>query len=338
MRRRYALCICGLLAVLTGTLRSQDLHFSQYYFSPLSMNPANTGNYTGDYRFFGNYRSQWRELDKAYNTYSAGGDMNLFPNNVNVSPGLIFLNDLSATNLSVMKILPSAALHLKLAGFKIHMGLQPGVVIKSINFYRHSFPEQLNWGTGRFDNTMPNSEPLAGQRFTYFDLNAGFILSRKLGKFEPEIGLAGFHLNRPKESFLDNTNNKLPVRQTYHAALSYSATPSVVLRLHSLYGYTTRASDWVSGLNVEYVLSTTPFFVNSVFAGFMWRDGINRNSDAGIATIGFHYSHYTVGFSYDVTMSKLKTSVDSRGAFEIALIYRAKSSRLRKRIIPCERY
>lgn len=327
-----------ILLLLIVKASGQDIHFSQYYFSPLSLNPANTGNYHGDYRIFGNYRSQWRELDKAYNTYSAGGDLNLYPKNVNVSPGLLFISDRSASYLSVTKILPSAAIHLKLAGFKLHFGVQPGIVIKSIDFYKHSFPNQLNWNTGEFDNTLPNTEPNVGQRFTYLDLNAGFAASRKIGKFEPEIGFAAFHLNRPRESFLDNKKNKLPVREALNGAISYSVTPKVILKLHSLYGYTTKANDWVSGLNVEYVLSRTAFFANSVFVGFMWRDGFKRNYDAGIVTAGFNYSHYTVGFSYDITMSELKTSVNSRGALELAFIYRAKSTRLTKKIIPCERY
>ncbi|PBQ34049.1 hypothetical protein CNR22_20450 [Sphingobacteriaceae bacterium] len=327
-----------MVLFLINTASAQDIHFSQYYFSPLSLNPANTGNYHGDYRIFGNYRSQWRELDKAYNTYSAGGDLNLYPNNVNVSPGLLFISDRSASYLSVTKILPSAAIHLKLAGFKLHAGVQPGIVIKTIDFYKHSFPNQLNWNTGEFDNTLPNTEPNVGQRFTYFDLNAGFAASRKIGKFEPEIGFAAFHLNRPRESFLDNKNNKLPVREALNGAISYSVTPKVILKLHSLYGYTTKANDWVSGLNVEYVLSRTAFFANSVFVGFMWRDGFKRNYDAGIVTAGFNYSHYTVGFSYDITLSELKTAVNSKGALELAFIYRAKSTRLTKKVIPCERY
>lgn len=317
---------------------AQDVHFSQYYFSPLTLNPANTGNYQGDYRLFANYRSQWRELDKAYNTFSAGGDMNMYPNNVNVSPGLLFLSDRSANYLSVTKILPSAAVHLKIAGFKLHLGIQPGIVIKAIDFYKHSFPNQLNWATGEFDNGLPNDEPNVGQRFTYLDLNAGVAASRRIDKVEPEIGFAAFHLNRPRESFLENNKNQLPVRSALNAGISYSVTPSVILKVHTLYGYTTKANDWVSGVNVEYVLSRGPFFANSVFVGFMWRDGFKRNSDAGIVTAGFNYSHYTIGFSYDITMSELKTSVNSKGALELALIYRAKRTRLTKKIIPCERY
>jgi type IX secretion system PorP/SprF family membrane protein len=327
-----------LLSLLIHPVIAQDVHFSQYYFSPLSLNPANTGNYRGDYRFFGNYRTQWRDLDKGYNTFSVGGDMNFFPNNINVSPGIILINDRSAYNLNVIKILPSLAGHFKVAGYKLHAGIQPGIVIKSIDFYKHSFPNQLNWTTGSFDNTLPNTEPYVAQRFTFFDMNVGVGASRKIGKLEPEIGIAVFHLNRPRESFLENNKNKVPVRQAYNAAINYELTRSIILRLHSMYGYTIKSTDWVSGLNIEYVLSTDPFFVNSVFAGFMWRDGYHRNIDAGIITAGLNYLQYTIGFSYDITFSQLKTSVDRQGAYEIAFIYRAKSSRLTQKAIPCERY
>ncbi len=316
----------------------QDVHFSQYYFSPLSLNPANTGNFKGDYRLFGNYRTQWRNLDKGFNTFSAGGDLNMFPRNYNIGAGLILINDLSAENLGVTKILPSAAWHVKLAGFKIHLGVQPGLVIKTIDFYRHSFPEQLNWGTGKFDNTLPNTEPNVGQRFVFFDGNAGAIVSKKIKKIEVLAGFALFHINRPNESFLSDKKNKLPMRKALNLEFNYDVSKNLVIHLHSLYGFTTKASDWVSGANLEMILSRDAFFTNSVFAGLMWRDGINRNADAAIFTAGMNYSHYTFGFSFDLTQSQLKTSVNSQGAYEIAIIYRAKSSRLTRKVVPCERF
>ncbi len=317
--------------------KGQDVHFSQYYLSPLSLNPANTGNYRGDYRFFGNYRNQWREINKAYNTMSVGGDMNFFPRNKQYSAGIILINDKSGGNLQVNKIMGSFARHYKWGNNKLHLGIQPGMVIKTIDFNANTFPNQLNWTKGSFDNTLPNNEAFSSQVHSYFDLNAGASFSRKMGKVEPEVGLTLFHLTQPNESFFGQ-NTSLDIRQGYNVALSYSVSNSFILKLHSLYGYTTKASDWVSGANVEYVLSRDAFFENSLFGGLMWRSGIGRNSDAGIATVGMNIGHYTLGFSYDITFSTLKTAVNSRGAFELAFIYRAKSTRLVKKLIPCERY
>ena len=324
------------MILVTGAF-AQDVHFSQYYLSPLSLNPANTGNFKGDYRIFGNYRSQWRDISRAYNTFSAGGDMNFYPHNNNVSGGLMFLNDKSGGNLSVTEIMPSIAVHKKIQGFNLHAGIQPGLVIKSIDFYANSFPDQMNWNKGKFDNSLPNNESNVVQRHAYFDLNVGVGASRRFGKFEPEFGFAMFHLDKPKDSFL-GSNNRLSMRQAYNIGLNYYVDKNVILIGYSLFGYTGKATDWVSGLNVEYVLSQGPFFTNSVYAGMMWRDGLGTNADATIFTVGVNYSHYTIGFSYDITVSKLKTSVDGKGAFEIAFIYRAKNTRLTKKEIPCERY
>ena len=86
--KRYIL----LILLSSGFVHSQDIHFSQYYFSPLSLNPANTGDFLGDYRIAMNYRSQWRDIQKAYKTTSLSGEANIYPANQQTSIGLYFLN------------------------------------------------------------------------------------------------------------------------------------------------------------------------------------------------------------------------------------------------------
>lgn len=335
--RTLRFTIFNLIFLIALQVPAQDVHFSQYYFSPLTLNPANTGNYDGDYRFFGNYRSQWRELSQAYNTYSAGGDFNVYPANINCSGGFLFLSDKSGGNLAITKIMPSLAIHHTFAKFRLNFGIQPGLVIKTIDFYANTFPNQLNWNTGQYDNALPNFETGVVQRFSFFDFNTGASVARKFGKIEPELGYAFFHLNQPKESFFQ-TNNRLGIRQTGTISLKYYMNRFLILQGHSMYGFTSEVSDWVSGLNIELVLMKNQLYKNSIFAGFMWRSGLERNPDAGIATIGFNYEKYTFGFSYDLTLSQLKTSVDSKGAFEIAIIYKAFNTRLIKKEISCERY
>lgn len=328
-----------LLLVLLGSglcIYAQDIHFTQYYFSPLSLNPANTGNYTGDYRGMVNYRTQWREINKAYKTISLGGDMSFYPMNQKVSAGLFIINDKSGGNLVVNKIYASGAFHKKLAGFNLSLGLQPGVVMKSINFNEHTFPNQHNWNSGYFDSSLPNSETNAQPKTNYFDFNTGLIASKRIGKIEVEAGFAFFHLTKPKESLLKGSN-KLPVRQAYHLGLKLYVTDKITIKPHTLIASTTKASEWVSGVNVDYQLSKTPFFTNSVFAGLLFRDGFKTQADAYSFTCGAHYKNYTVGISYDVNISKLKTTTNSKGAFEIALIYTGKNTRLIKKEIPCDR-
>ncbi|MCD6066127.1 MAG: hypothetical protein K0S33_953 [Bacteroidetes bacterium] len=329
-----------LLAIFLSCsgLFAQDIHFTQYYFSPLSLNPAHTGNYNGDYRGMVNYRSQWKEIDKAYKTISAGADMNFYPLNQKVAGGLYFINDKSGGNLVQNKIFVSVAAHKKIAGFNLNLGIQPGIVMKSIDFNSHTFPNQLNWNSGYFDNALPNSETGVQQKMNYFDLNAGLVVSRQLtSKIEAEVGAAFFHLTKPRETFLSN-DNTLPIRQLYNAEVRYTLNTKIGLKAHTMIDATSKASDWVTGLTAEYTLSKTPFFTNTVFAGFMWRDGFKRITDASMFTVGFKYLNYTFGFSYDVNVSKLKTATEYKGATEFALIYTAKNTHLLKKLIPCDRY
>jgi type IX secretion system PorP/SprF family membrane protein len=328
--------LLGLLFFALFT-RAQDIHFSMYNLSPLTMNPANTGNYNGDWRVMGNYRAQWREIDKAYNTYSIGGDMNFYPANQNVAAGIFLVNDKSGGNLGVTKVFVSGAYHKKIAGFKLSAGIQPGVVIKTLDINSHTFPNQLNWNTGSFDNSLANNESYVTQRITYFDLNAGFNVSKRIKKFEPEIGGSFFHLTNPRESFYADAN-KLPVRQIYFGSLRYYATNKIAVVPNTVVNVTAKANDWIFGLNLEYTLSKSTFFENKVFGGFMWRKGVKRISDAAIVNLGLKFYNYTIGFSYDINVSPLKTATSSKGAYEIALIYTGKNSRISKKQIPCDRY
>ena len=61
-------------------MHAQDLHFSQFFNSPLTTNPANTGFIPdADYRLGVNYRNQWSSVLAApYKTMSAFGDAQLF--------------------------------------------------------------------------------------------------------------------------------------------------------------------------------------------------------------------------------------------------------------------
>jgi len=45
---------------------AQDPHFSQFFASPLTINPANTGNFSGSLRAALNSRTQLPEFNNAY--------------------------------------------------------------------------------------------------------------------------------------------------------------------------------------------------------------------------------------------------------------------------------
>src|SRR5688572_20428958 len=76
----------------------QDVHFSQFYTAPLTINPSLTGDYTGDYRVMNTFRSQWRKFDPGYLSNSLGYDQQFYVMNEKISGGLNLVYDKSGIN------------------------------------------------------------------------------------------------------------------------------------------------------------------------------------------------------------------------------------------------
>jgi type IX secretion system PorP/SprF family membrane protein len=70
INKSLAICIAVFLGI---TMKSQDLHFSQYLETPTTLNPALLGlNY--DNRVIANYRTQWGVMGKSYQTMGLSYD------------------------------------------------------------------------------------------------------------------------------------------------------------------------------------------------------------------------------------------------------------------------
>src|ERR1700730_1879753 len=57
-----ALSLIASLLLFTKVVCAQDLHFSQYYESPLTLNPALCGQFNGNLCAEINYRTQWSSV------------------------------------------------------------------------------------------------------------------------------------------------------------------------------------------------------------------------------------------------------------------------------------
>ena len=120
MAKRYGSIFLAVLCCQFCSMKSsfaQDLHFSQWYNTPLITNPANTGFIPdADYRLGANYRNQWSAIMTVpYKTYSVWGDAQLFRNSIQngwIGVGAVVLNDVAGRgNLRSNKVYGSVAYH-----------------------------------------------------------------------------------------------------------------------------------------------------------------------------------------------------------------------------------
>lgn len=328
--------LCFIFLFLYSVCFSQDIHFSQFYAAPLVLNPANTGNFDGDWRIINNYRNQWKAIPVPFNTFGFGIDKNIMVKEKKFGAGLQIVYDQSAGLLSLSKIFLSGNYKINISENIFSLGLQAGLAIRSFSFGNLTFPDQYDSNIGYFNPQLNNNDPTLQQNLLYFDLNTGILWSRKINRIEPEAGYTICHLNNPKETFLPGTN-RLPARHILNAGIKITLNYQWYVIPRCMYMFQKNATDLLAGGNVYYIIPNLNIVANTVFAGAYFRGGYKRNSDAMILVAGAKIQNFEAGISYDINVSDLSKATKNRGAFEISLIYIIGQDILKNRSIPCDR-
>ena len=297
---------------------AQDIHYSQFYASPLTLNPALTGVNDCNYRVGIMYRNQWKSVTTPYQTPSISFDINNVLQRVikkgTLSAGALVLNDKAGDgDLSNLSVLGSIAYQRALTAnrkLNISIGIQPGYVQKKLDVDKLTWESQFNGQT--FDPTLSSNENFQKNKFGYFDLNAGLYLSYAVGT-RSDIFLGGsvFHLIQPKESFL-GTDNKLSMRYCVHGGVRIGVNDKLDIIPQVLFMMQSKAQEINAGLSLQYAFNTDV----SLFVG-----GYDRLNDAIIAMAGLEFHKVRLGFSYDVNTSSLSDASNGKGGFEISLSY-----------------
>jgi len=158
----YKSLLLSFLCLVTLCCSAQDPKFSQYFAAPLSLNPAFTGFFDGEYRLAVNTRQQWGNLGDPYNTYSVSGDVKLvedenFTNSV-FSLGLSGLFDESFNKALKSQYISASMSYYQYLDvdhrFKFGLAPQVSYVSRFLDYNKLTFASQYT--DGGFDNSLPN--------------------------------------------------------------------------------------------------------------------------------------------------------------------------------------
>lgn len=316
-----------MLAVFLGLCsfwaNGQDLHFSQFFNSPLLTNPANTGFIPdGDYRLGLNYRNQWSSVMAVpYKTMSVFGDAQVMKDrNENgwMGVGGAILRDVAGSgNLTSTKVYGSVAYHQMLGvASLLSLGFNVGWANKQINVSNLKFPDQFD---GKFfDNKLPTSVFLDYNNINYLDMQVGLNYAYfPTDKIYMNGGFSVHHINSPRETFFDtsrdSTDNRIPRRYIGFLNGSFMINDQIIINPNAYFTMQAKATEFVIGANAHYNLSGNGEYL--LIAGLYYRHG-----DAIAPLIGLGVKDYVFSFTYDATMSSLKNYNQTRGAFEFSLV------------------
>jgi type IX secretion system PorP/SprF family membrane protein len=295
------LLIIAIIGLSSFAAKAQDPTFTQFYANPLYLNPAFAGSH-GCPRFALNYRNEWPSLSGNYVTYSASYDQ--YFKNISGGFGVLATHDQQGQgtiNTSMLGLIYSY--HLTLGRkWKMMFGARAAWYQKFLDWDKLTFGDMIDPRRGFIYAT--GDVPRGGSR-GFFDASAGTVIFNK----HFFAGFAAHHLNTPNESMIIG-NSPLPMRFTGHMGAEiqlgrqskYSNGTSIMPNV--IYQYQNGFQELSVGTYVKY---------GAFNVGFWY-----RNKDAFIMTIGVNTGKFKLGYSYDVTVSKLNNGV-SGGSHEISL-------------------
>lgn len=299
-------------------LVAQDLHFSQFMNNPLLTNPANTGfNPDFDYRIGASYRNQWSSLPVPYKTMSIWGDAQVFKDRFQngwLGLGGVVLRDVAGSgNLTSTKAYGSIAYHQEIGeGSLLTAGFNVGWASKRIDIANFKWENQ--WNGKFFDANAISGEQFAYSQIGYPDVQVGLNYAYFANEnLYLNAGASIMHVNKPKESFFENSDNRIPQRYTGFANASYKVNDKWIINPNVYYSYQSGSSEIVGGLMAQYNLSGDG--EKQLIGG-----AYMRVNDAAVAMIGLQWSNVRLTFTYDASVSTVKNYNNGNGGIEFSLV------------------
>lgn len=335
------LLLIAFVCCLLNDLSAQDPHYSQFYSSPLTLNPALTGKFAGDLRVSGNYRNQWPSIDNAFTTVTASADFQVMKNRIASNDtwgvGIMGYSDRSSAGSATGAVkfnyaALSTAYHKGLdeEGFhQIGAGFQVTYANMLINTSGLNFEDQLT--PLGFTNVTSEVFNNATLKSSYIDVNAGILYNGSTSdRNNFYFGVSMYHINRPKQSFT-GAQYLLNPRTTLHAGGYFPVGYNSTLHLSALHSMQGGVSETVLGGAIQLIANPDEEKPTSLYLG-SWI----RLKDALIPYLGLEFSDFRLGATYDYNTSSLKTGSLNRGGIEISLIYTLRPSQ--ERPINCPKF
>ena len=311
-----------LAAGCSSASLAQDPQFSQFFSSPLTLNPALTGNFNGTTRMVGNIRSQNADYNNAYNTKTASVDFNLLSNRIKqfdrLSMGVLFLSDQTGN-----KVLTNNHLGLSLSYMKaldeeqkrsLTIGFQAVYNNKRFISANALLEDQITPGgiiniSG--DNILNN-----GLSKTAVDVNAGILYQyAPTSEHLYYIGGALFNILQTQKGFGNNTT-AVPLRKTIHGGMmspvGYAGTFHASFHLQQQKGFNQLL---IGAAYSHYIKDILNAYVE-LYAGAWY-----RSDQSLIPYIGVEWNYWRLGYTNDINFSNQITAGQLRYSNEVSLYY-----------------
>lgn len=348
MKKLKIVVVVSIFLAGAGRTVAQDPSFSQFFSSPLNVNPALTAQINSKWRAISNYRNQWIGPNNPYTTGTISFDSKIFQNTIdnyvdeitrigiggmmlydqtlggavkssfasfNIS-GNVRLKERNGVELNGFRIRHISKIKMDLAAEqRIGAGIGVSYGNRWLDMNKLTFENQFN-GVG-FDASLPSGETGLSNMKPFLSANAGLLYSYINDGVNFDFGVAAFHFNKPKQTVLSDDKAFLAPRYVIHSNYERELTDHVVLNTNGIYQYQSGASYFSVGGALGYYISVDENAPRMVNLGLWY-----WSKNAIIPYIGYSYGNFQLGITYDITISKLRDAPQRMQTFELCLIIR----------------
>jgi type IX secretion system PorP/SprF family membrane protein len=292
----FGLC---MQLLLPNTIQAQDPQFTQFYANPLYLNPALAGSKLCP-RLCVNYRNQWPNISGTFVTTSVSFDKMV--DAVHGGLGIIATSDAAGQGTIHTNTISGIYSYHQNLNRKVSLAAAMEVTYyqKSVDWSKLTFGDMINPVNG-FVNQTAETPGLSSRN--NIDFSTGAVITSD--KFF--AGFSVHHLTQPNESMYADGYSQLPMKLTGHAGMKIplggqTGNPDIIISPNIIWQ---KQQDFQE-LNLGLYLQKGPLVTG------LWY----RNADSFILLIGIDQGNFRVGYSYDVTMSRLTNS--TAGSHELS--------------------
>jgi len=343
-----AIILQGLAFLPNQDLKAQDPRYTQYYNSPLRLNPAMTGVFEGKWRVGANFRTQWGSvMNKPYNTYNIMADMktSVFKTDY-IGVGFSALTDISGGGIyNITDVGLSISYQKKLSGggrsyrrspmtSYLVAGAQLGIGQRSVRWDQLTFSTQYQVDNNIYNGSAYSGENLDATRSSriYPDLSAGLMWFATFGKRKSVYaGFSLFHFNRPEIGLINRSaGNTYGVEKLYMRIVTHVGGEYLLGKRGSLSilpGFVGMFQGPAMEINFGCGIKYQGFKYDDFAIRFaVWSRLSNMlvdniHADAIMLMVGIDYLNFRFGVSYDINVSSLMAVSKGQGSLEFSLIY-----------------
>ena len=323
LNKNVSVLLILLVLGATNKLYAQDPNFSQFFASPLTINPALTSDGESNWRAMTNIRTQTIGIGSPYSTqsFSMDGKLRKIDEDNYLGIGGMVLADRSMEGAFKSTYLNfNAAYHLSLDNRGNGLAVGLGFINNNTRVDYSSLTTDQQLSSTGFDRALPTGEPNLNPSISYSSACAGIMFTHVNDYSFLNVGVAGYRFVNSSRSLLDNNSLYVSPRYDIHADFGTVLRDELNVTFSALHMMQNGTSSTSIGSSLAFGLRPGQFEMDQrrmLNAGIYYRIG-----DAIIPYIGYTHNEVQFGLSYDVNVSTVKSGSVSTRSFEISLIYK----------------